>query len=322
MQRFAFSSHDLPAGLDDRARFIHWRDLYSSLYGAADMVQSADLPFSARMNAALFGTVAVSRIDMAVDEMSRRSNDLARDDIYFGMNRGPSVATIHQQGREGMLPPGALTLFAVTEPVRLAARKGFSGDVIAIPRSRLLERVPGAEDLIAATLDAETPATRYLFRYVDFLLRLDEPMDAAVAGHIETTLLDLTELVLASECESARLARVRGLRGVRLQHILAEIRAGYCNPAFSASAVARKVGMSVSYVQKILYETGATFSERVAELRLNRAREMLSDPRHDRLKVIDIALECGFGDVSYFNRSFRQRFGASPVHFRGRNGTG
>src|SRR5690242_13481424 len=73
MQRFAFSTDDLPDSLDDRARFIHWRDLYSSLYGAADMVQSADLPFSAHMNAALFGSIAVSRIDMAVDEMSRHS---------------------------------------------------------------------------------------------------------------------------------------------------------------------------------------------------------------------------------------------------------
>jgi AraC-like DNA-binding protein len=322
MQRFAFSSDELPAGLDDRARFLHWRDLYSSLYGAADMLQSEDLPFSARMNAALFGTVAVSRIDMTVDEMSRRSNDPARDDIYFGMNRGPTDATIHQQGREGMLQPGSLTLLAVSEPVRLVAHKGFSGDVVAIPRSRLIERVPGAEDLIAVSFGAGEPVTRYLFRYIDFLLHLDEPVDPAVAGHIETTLLDLTELILGSERESTRVARARGLRAVRLQDILAEIQAGYCDATFSARTVARKVGVSASYVQKILYETGVTFTERVTELRLNRAREMLSDPRHDRLKVIDIALECGFGDVSYFNRCFRQRFGASPVHFRGRNGAG
>jgi AraC-like DNA-binding protein len=33
-------------------------------------------------------------------------------------------------------------------------------------------------------------------------------------------------------------------------------------------------------------------------------------------KVIDIALDCGFGDVSNFNRAFRTEFGVSPRVFR------
>jgi AraC family transcriptional regulator len=36
-------------------------------------------------------------------------------------------------------------------------------------------------------------------------------------------------------------------------------------------------------------------------------------------KVLDIALDCGFGDVSNFNRAFRREFGMSPQRFR-RNG--
>jgi AraC-like DNA-binding protein len=44
---------------------------------------------------------------------------------------------------------------------------------------------------------------------------------------------------------------------------------------------------------------------------------MLSGPRHDRLKVSEIAYACGFNEVSYFNRCFRRRFGASPTQFRG-----
>jgi AraC-like DNA-binding protein len=43
---------------------------------------------------------------------------------------------------------------------------------------------------------------------------------------------------------------------------------------------------------------------------------MLRDPTHDALKVIDVAYACGFNDVSYFNRCFRRRFGASPTELR------
>ena len=81
--------------------------------------------------------------------------------------------------------------------------------------------------------------------------------------------------------------------------------------------VASRVGLSERYVQDLLYEAGASFTERVLELRLQMARAMLADRRHDRLKISDIAYECGFDSLSYFNRCFRRRFGASPTQYRG-----
>jgi AraC-like DNA-binding protein len=35
------------------------------------------------------------------------------------------------------------------------------------------------------------------------------------------------------------------------------------------------------------------------------------------MRVSDIAYACGFNEVSYFNRCFRRRFGASPTQMRG-----
>ena len=34
-------------------------------------------------------------------------------------------------------------------------------------------------------------------------------------------------------------------------------------------------------------------------------------------RIIDIAFDCGFGDVSNFNRAFRAEFGVSPRAYRG-----
>jgi AraC-like DNA-binding protein len=53
------------------------------------------------------------------------------------------------------------------------------------------------------------------------------------------------------------------------------------------------------------------------ELRLQKARSMLVGTHHDHMKVSDIALACGFNEVSYFNRCFRRCFGASPTEHRG-----
>jgi transcriptional regulator GlxA family with amidase domain len=81
------------------------------------------------------------------------------------------------------------------------------------------------------------------------------------------------------------LPRGRGLRAARLREALAALEAGFADPAFSPDDIARQLGVSPRYVQNLLHETGLSFTARVLEPRLQRARAMLADPRHDRLKV-------------------------------------
>jgi AraC-like DNA-binding protein len=64
------------------------------------------------------------------------------------------------------------------------------------------------------------------------------------------------------------------------------------------------------------HDEGATFSEYVVAQRLTRAYRMLIDSRAIRT-ISAIALDVGFGDLLYFNRSFRRRFGATPSEVRG-----
>lgn len=59
--------------------------------------------------------------------------------------------------------------------------------------------------------------------------------------------------------------------------------------------------------------TGTTPHQYVMRSRLRRAAVRL---RTQRTSVLDIAFDCGFGDVSNFNRAFRTEFGLSPRAFR------
>lgn len=51
---------------------------------------------------------------------------------------------------------------------------------------------------------------------------------------------------------------------------------------------------------------------------MKKARDTLASSTYDRMKVSDIALACGFNEVSYFNRCFRRRFGLTPSAARGK----
>jgi len=52
------------------------------------------------------------------------------------------------------------------------------------------------------------------------------------------------------------------------------------------------------------------------ELRLNRAHLMLTDAQFAARTISSIAFEVGFADLSYFNRTFRRRFGTTPADVR------
>jgi AraC-like DNA-binding protein len=62
--------------------------------------------------------------------------------------------------------------------------------------------------------------------------------------------------------------------------------------------------------------TGLTPHQYVRRARLREAAMRLTT---EPAKILDIALDCGFGDVSNFNRAFRAEFGVSPRAYRGPN---
>ena len=59
--------------------------------------------------------------------------------------------------------------------------------------------------------------------------------------------------------------------------------------------------------------TGTTPHQYLLRIRLRRAAIRL---RTESARIVDIALESGFGDVSNFNRAFRVEFGVSPRAYR------
>jgi AraC-like DNA-binding protein len=72
--------------------------------------------------------------------------------------------------------------------------------------------------------------------------------------------------------------------------------------------------MTSRYVHKLFANEGLTFSSFVLGQRLARAHRMLSDPRRADRTIGAVAFDIDFGDLSYFNRTFRRQYGATPTN--------
>jgi AraC family transcriptional regulator len=84
--------------------------------------------------------------------------------------------------------------------------------------------------------------------------------------------------------------------------------------ALGLGSLAREAGLSPYHFLRTFERlTGITPHQYVRRARLRDAASRLAAERE---KVLDIAYDCGFGDVSNFNRAFRSEFGVSPQGFR------
>lgn len=82
----------------------------------------------------------------------------------------------------------------------------------------------------------------------------------------------------------------------------------------SQAQVAEAVGLTPAGFSRFFRRTtGRTFVEYVHELRIGRACRLLIETDEP---VTAIAFDCGFGNLSHFNRLFRRRKGLTPREFR------
>ena len=105
-------------------------------------------------------------------------------------------------------------------------------------------------------------------------------------------------------------------RGQLARRILRRLETDFADPDLSPEGLAAELGISKRYLQQLLAGSGTSFVQELTATRLDRASDMLSDPRASGLSVGEIAFRCGFLDPGYFARAFRKRFGRTPTEWR------
>jgi AraC-like DNA-binding protein len=224
--------------------------------------------------------------------------------------------TLKQLGRETTIENGQATLTS----------NGVVGSFIGhvpsfilafrLTRDLLASRMPSLDDVLIRQIPASHPALLLLMGYASALSddrALSTPeLRHAVSSHVH----DLAALALGATGDAAALAHERGVKAARLRAIKADIIANCRQHHFSIETVAKQHQISPVYIRQLLAADGTTFTELVTHYRLVYAHRMLADPRYADRAISLIAFESGFSDLSYFNRTFRRRYGVKPSDIR------
>lgn len=128
----------------------------------------------------------------------------------------------------------------------------------------------------------------------------------------------LTMLIRAyqDETKSGEMLREKKNAMKRLEQAFAYINAHYCEK-ITLEEVASSAYMSSNYFSSYFRKvTNISFSDYVTRLRVNRARELL---REDGANVTEIAMECGFNNISNFYRLYKKHMGKTPGDDKSKN---
>ena len=128
----------------------------------------------------------------------------------------------------------------------------------------------------------------------------------------------LTMLIRAyqDETKSGEMLKEKKNAMKRLEQAFTYINDHYCEK-ITLEEVAASVYMSSNYFSSYFRRVAnISFSDYVTRLRVNRAREML---RENGANVTEIAMECGFNNISNFYRLYKKHMGKTPGDEKSKN---
>jgi len=264
----------------------------------------------------LCGTLAGLR-----QEASPQQQD-SGDELFFAVNLSGRSAALQRQREitfkdgEAVLFSGANGGFTVVRPTLVR----FVG--LRMSQKRLAPFARGQDDSSRRVIPANVAPLRLLASYVGAIANMAESMSTEMSGVIAAHLHDLVALSLGPTRDAVA-AAAGSLRAARLQAIKRDVAARLLDdPDLTVAAIAARQQVTPRYVHKLfegdgmIEGDGMTFTRFVLEQRLDHACRRLRNPQFSARSISSIAYDVGFGDLSYFNRVFRRRYGATPSDIR------
>ncbi|MCC8968053.1 AraC family transcriptional regulator [Bradyrhizobium sp. Pear76] len=304
---YRFSTRDLP----ERIRIPAWREHFGRCVVHADIEPLSDIPLQA--DASLQAVQGLRTLALKGTSMRfmRLQADLADGDDSVGVIFcAPGRSQLSQRGRDVELRAGDAIAILHSEPARVTYVDGLQFG-LAVPREALEQRVANVESLVMRPIGHRTEAFRLFAVYLRSVLKARALTVPRLRHTVVTHIHDLVALAIG-ECPALGESSASAVVAARHDAALDYITIHFQEPGLSVQTVARCQGISPRYLQRLMASSGTSFTERLNELRLQRALELLTESHAGRQRISDIALAVGFSDVSHFNRLFRTRFGDSP----------
>lgn len=253
---------------------------------------------------------------LTIDRKKHEPYHISQDN-YLGVVLISGHYSMQQGGREVALKPGDMTIYDATRPHRISCSHNLSKLLITIPRTEMHARLAGVEHCTAMRIPGQQGLGAVTAGFIRHVVQQAEHMTAASVSALSEQSLDLFTLSLASlNAHSYNLSRSRACA---LQSIKDYLEKHFRSPTLDTATVAAGTGLSARYINDLLNDDRTSLMRYILQRRLEQSSKDLTNKLHQNQSISEIALNCGFNDLSHFSRTFKQKYDCSPKDYRNSN---
>ena len=277
------------------------------------------VPFMGALDYTLLNRIQLARINSGAVIVDRSKKDIAKvsgDAYYLVKFQLFGEGIVKQYGREAHLNPGDFVLCSSSEPYKLHFPNDYQQAVICIPQPFLREMFQSPDDYLGIKMDREVPIHGILSQFVNSLAQRINLLESATVKRLESNIMDL--LITSLQTEESKLSHPIPVNAAskHLHHIKRFISLQLTDRRLSPEFIAQAEGISKRYLHKLFMDENISVSRYIQIQRLEKCRRQLRNPTKRHLSTTEIALDCGFGDISHFHRCFKATYQITPRQFR------
>jgi AraC-like DNA-binding protein len=304
--------------LPGRTRAIAWNELYSSRLEKADITPADQERFDAELRLGTLGPVRIARISCGRSSIARTprhiGHALGRTFSFILQVRGEGLFAHY--GHECALRAGDITLCDSSAPHSYVLAESSEILMLRVPANILKEHLPSPEYFCGRHLQANEGLTSTVAAAATSLCaHIEAGLSADFQNRVARHLLDLiaTSYAIAFDSLSTPSSSVVSGRHAKVKlYIEQHLR----DPDLSPCAIANRLKLSSRYLRMIFASSSETVSAYILRRRLEECARQMADTQWRGHSIAEIAFAWGFNSAPHFTRSFRERYGLSPRHYR------
>lgn len=300
------------AGLPASQRFAYWKGIFTDA-DRSMAIEGEPEAFHAALTRLTAGELELTSVKSGPLVTRSGANTVADDRCFSLQVVHSGRCMLRHAGAEIVAETGDMIVVDARKPYELAFKGQVHGLVLSLPGTRFGGHSEALEKLAGRALNLNSGPAAVLSGFIrsawDHLVEQDNEEWPHSASEV---IWDLMTSVLqdggAADSAGSRADALRRKATSLVDHRLFDAE-------FRTAAIAEELGISARYLQRVFAEAGTTPARFLLARRLDAAAARLRYA-DEPCRVTDVALECGFSDLSYFSRAFRLRFGTSARSYR------
>jgi AraC family transcriptional regulator, positive regulator of tynA and feaB len=279
-------------------------------------LRNAGPQFRMSVRAAVAGAVRIADVNTNAIRVDRERGSALRSeaDCYKLLFQIDGQSRIEQRGAVSTVDAGQWVVYDATQPyvIECAHASRFIA-VLVPPRSSTTWRwfVERAGVQVRPTAGN----AKLALDSIHYLMDGQVPADPeSLFGFEQSTLMLLDSVVRreANQFVQSADARSAALR-MRAESYLAH---HFMEADLTPDGLASALAVSRRTLYNALSASALTPHGLIQQYRLEASRRALEDPNDINRNLVELAISCGFSDISHFGRAFKARFGTTPSAYR------